>query len=223
MVIVGVDTGGTFTDFVYKKNGQWGVYKLLSTSENPAKAVIEGLSRIVAEKEMQVVHGSTVATNAILERKGVKTAVITNAGCISVQTARQESVRTILSGPGGGVVGAEEIGRAAGFEDLITFDMGGTSTDVCLIDGQAPLSLEASISGYPIRVPMLDVHTVGAGGGSIASIDAGGASNSQSTAKGQRQAAKTCSDKSSGSSKGYTGQGLAGKTECCLRIQALAD
>lgn len=324
MVIIGVDTGGTFTDFIYKKDGEWGVYKTLSTPDNPARAVIEGLKHIAQGREMQVVHGSTVATNAVLERKGVPTAIVTNAGfedllhigrqnrgdlydlsytkpapivdrcacygvpgridsngeeldpvdleaarkvvqelqssgiesvavcflfsylnpsheqavqsvleeleipvsashqilaefreverlsttvvnayvspkmsryldvlkeftgekglrvmqsnggSISVDTAMQESVRTILSGPAGGVVGALELGRAAGFEKLITFDMGGTSSDVSLINGELPLSLETTLSGYPLKVPMLDIHTVGAGGGSIATLDAGG-------------------------------------------------
>ena len=80
MVIIGVDTGGTFTDFIYKKDGEWGVYKTLSTPDNPARAVIEGLKHIAQGREMQVVHGSTVATNAVLERKGVPTAIVTNAG-----------------------------------------------------------------------------------------------------------------------------------------------
>jgi N-methylhydantoinase A len=97
-----------------------------------------------------------------------------NGGSISAETAMHESVRTILSGPAGGVVGALEIGRAAGFDRLITFDMGGTSTDVSLLDGELSLTLESAISSYPVKTPMLDIHTVGAGGGSIAGVDAGG-------------------------------------------------
>lgn len=331
MLVIGVDTGGTFTDFIYKTVRGWRVLKLLSTPDDPSRAVLEGLARI---REMtgasrslgrQVVHGSTVATNAILERKGVRTALISNegfedvleigrqnrlelynlrhrkpapivpaalrfgvagridaagreiepldkvglgkvvekiraqgvesvavcmlfsfldpsheravrdalsglgvpvslsheilaefreferasttavnayvsprmdryiqniqaglsgdplrimqsnGGAISAETARAESVRTILSGPAGGVVGAMEIAKAAGFERIITFDMGGTSTDVCLVDGEPPLTLESSIEGYPVKAPMIDIHTVGAGGGSIADLDAGGA------------------------------------------------
>ncbi len=98
-----------------------------------------------------------------------------NGGSISAETAMKESVRTILSGPAGGAVGAHEIGRVAGYSKLITFDMGGTSTDVCLIDNDLSLTMEAGISGYPVKVPMIDIHTVGAGGGSIARIDEGGA------------------------------------------------
>ncbi|MBG0776192.1 MAG: hydantoinase/oxoprolinase family protein [Desulfovibrionaceae bacterium] len=333
MRIIGVDTGGTFTDLIFQdgQNGQdgdsWRVYKLLSTPRNPAEAVLDGLAAATGDDPAprQVVHGSTVATNAILERKGVKTALVTNAGftdvivigrqnrarlydlayrkephivpdelrfgvggrvdhdgaelapldedavrkaaeamaaagvesvavsllfsfarpehenrvrelladlgvpvslsheilaefrefertsttlvnayvspkmkryitflmdrlragdalrimqsnggSISAETAMNESVRTILSGPAGGAVGAHEIARLAGFDKIITFDMGGTSTDVSLMDGALSLTLESSISGYPVKTPMIDIHTVGAGGGSIADVDAGG-------------------------------------------------
>lgn len=322
---IGVDTGGTFTDFIYKDEKEWGVYKILSTPHDPAEAVLKGIAHIAQEKCPRVVHGSTVATNAILERKGAKTALITNKGFedmieigrqnrsilysfnyqrephlvprelrfgvggrilatgeeeipfdeveawrvaeqivrlgvesvavsflfsflneshekrmgeilsewglsvslshqilaefrefertsttlinayvapvmhryigriantvneenlvimqsnggrINAKTAMHEPVRTILSGPAGGAVGAFEMGRAAGFERLITFDMGGTSTDVSLIDGVLPLTVDSEISTYPVRVPVIDIHTVGAGGGSIARIDKGGA------------------------------------------------
>lgn len=324
MEIIGVDTGGTFTDFIFKSGANWSVLKRESTPDNPARAVIEGLEDIGGNVFERVVHGSTVATNAVLERKGVSTGFITNSGfedllfigrqqreniydlfsfrrrpvvprelcfgipgridslgneiepfdaraarkaaekllangvesvavcflfsylnprhelimrdilldhglhvsvshcilaefreferssttainayvsprmsgylkklqdspnvgrlrimqsnggSISASTAMRESVRTILSGPAGGVVGAFEIGKAAGFDRLITFDMGGTSTDVSLINGELPLSLENSLDGHPLKVPMLDIHTVGAGGGSIAEIDEGG-------------------------------------------------
>ena len=325
-MIIGVDTGGTFTDFVYKDGDKWGVYKVLSTPSNPAQAVIEGLSNLSADKKKQIIHGSTVATNAILERDGTRTALITNkgfediieigrqnrtrlydlayrkephiipsklrfglygrilqtgeelrpldtetvknivfrlkeldiesvavcflfsyvnplhekkirellepsgfqislsheilaefrefertsttvinayvspkmqryigfltdnlspgdtlgimqsnGGSISVETAMKESVRTILSGPAGGAVGAYEIAKMAGYTKLITFDMGGTSTDVSLIDRDLSLTLESGISGYPVKVPMIDIHTVGAGGGSIARLDDAGA------------------------------------------------
>jgi N-methylhydantoinase A len=98
-----------------------------------------------------------------------------NGGVIGFGTAAEMPVRTVLSGPSTGVVGAQAIGRLAGFEDLITFDMGGTSTDVALLNGGAcKLASEAIVHGYPIKAPMLDIHTVGAGGGSIAHIDAGG-------------------------------------------------
>lgn len=328
MVVIGVDTGGTFTDFIYFKEGKWDVLKLLSTPDNPAKAVIEGINKILevtTNDNVHIVHGSTVATNAILEKKGAKTAFITNrgfedildigrqhrfdlynlkyvkeaslvdnsckygitgrincngevlediddkeirmikhkinksgaesvavcllfsfknnlheklvgqllqnediyiclsseilsefreyerasttvinayvgpkmhkyisylksnigskklsimqsnGGIISADTAINESVRTILSGPAGGVAGAFEIGKIIGNTKLITFDMGGTSTDVSLINNKLSLTTESQISKYPVKVPMIDIHTVGAGGGSIAYIDAGGA------------------------------------------------
>ncbi|MDP2330021.1 MAG: hydantoinase/oxoprolinase family protein [Reyranella sp.] len=98
-----------------------------------------------------------------------------NGGVIGFATAADLPVRTILSGPATGVVGAQAIGAISGFADLITFDMGGTSTDVALLqNGRCKLASEATVHGYPIKAPMLDIHTVGAGGGSIAYIDAGG-------------------------------------------------
>ncbi len=324
MEIVGVDTGGTFTDFIYRHNNKWGVYKILSTPQNPAEAVLRGLRYVLKSDVFKVVHGSTVATNAILERKGAYTAFITNkgfediveigrqnrtelynlhyrrqpqlvpremrfgldcrvdssgkivkdiddneleellnilekvkpeaiavcllfsylnpkhelrveeklkklnvpislshrilsefreyerasttiinayvspkmkryiqnivdeigdnelrimqsnGGSISAEVAMKESVRTILSGPAGGAVGAFELGKMAGYTKLITFDMGGTSTDVSLIDNRLPLTFESKIADFPVKVPMIDIHTVGAGGGSIAYMDVGG-------------------------------------------------
>ena len=327
-ILIGVDTGGTFTDFVYKKGDRWEVYKTLSTPHNPAEAILEGLKVIGHEAPRHIVHGTTVATNTLLERKGAKTAFITNkgfkdiieigrqnrerlydlhyrrpsplvppslrfevdcrvsskgeiikepdpkqlqqllqtlkeekveavavcflfsflngehekevaaflrenlpqvhvsvsseilpefreyerasttvvnayvapkmeryiktlkgalkegdrlvvmqsnGGVISADTVVKEPVRTVLSGPAGGVVGAWKIGKLAGFEKLITFDMGGTSTDVSLIDGKPTLTTETKIDGIPIKVPMIDIHTVGAGGGSIVWVDKGGA------------------------------------------------
>jgi N-methylhydantoinase A/oxoprolinase/acetone carboxylase beta subunit len=97
-----------------------------------------------------------------------------NGGFLSARDARKHAVRTVLSGPAGGLVGALETARASGFTRVLGFDMGGTSTDVSLVDGVARHTTEASVDGFPIRVPMLDIHTVGAGGGSIARVDAGG-------------------------------------------------
>ena len=98
-----------------------------------------------------------------------------NGGSISAATARQEAVRTILSGPAGGVVGAASVAKHAGFDKTITFDMGGTSTDVSLVDGDLSVTTEATVGGLPLRVPLLDIHTVGSGGGSLVWIDEGGA------------------------------------------------
>ncbi|MEC7762834.1 MAG: hydantoinase/oxoprolinase family protein [Pseudomonadota bacterium] len=98
-----------------------------------------------------------------------------NGGVLSFDTASALPARTILSGPAAGVTAAIDIGAKAGFDNLITLDMGGTSTDLALVaNGVCALSEGTEIEGYPLRVPALDIHTVGAGGGSIASIDAGG-------------------------------------------------
>ncbi len=98
-----------------------------------------------------------------------------NGGSATASAARQQGVRSILSGPAGGVVGALHVARSAGFNDVITFDMGGTSTDVSLARGEPRVTSEAEIGGLPIRVPVIDLHTVGSGGGSLATVDAGGA------------------------------------------------
>ena len=102
-----------------------------------------------------------------------------NGGVLSAQAAAREPVRTILSGPAGGVLGAQYVAGLAGFDRIITFDMGGTSTDVALMDARRRDSLgttsETVISGVPVAVPMLDIHTVGAGGGSLARFDRAGA------------------------------------------------
>ena len=339
---IGVDTGGTFTDFIVISKEQQFTFKVPSTPRAPAQAILTGLARAFDELRadrdaspeilLEIVHGTTVATNALLERKGARTALITTAGfedvieigrqarpdlynlsvtrpapliarelrfgvkervgadgevieqlrqsevkalvktlrqaevesiaisllfsfanpeherrlaemlaaldvpisishqilpeyreyertstvtinaylaprvsrylqeltaglaqslpkqqasqlrimqssggSISAETAAREPVRTILSGPAGGVVAATHVGALAGCADLITFDMGGTSTDVALCRGGARTTNEAQITGLPVAVPVLDIHTVGAGGGSIAYVDAGGA------------------------------------------------
>src|SRR5437660_2267456 len=97
-----------------------------------------------------------------------------SGGITALATAAREPVRTVLSGPAGGVVGALATARASGFENIIAFDMGGTSTDVSLVEGAIKTANDAQIAGLPISVPMLDIHTVGAGGGSLARFDAAG-------------------------------------------------
>ncbi len=320
---IGIDTGGTFTDFVVlRDDGAIESFKLRSNPSSPASVILAGLERIAAPARTEVIHGSTVATNALLERKGARTAFVTtegftdlvrigrqnraqlynltpplkrhlvpsslcfgvaerayfdgsvarrpsraelthlkrrlhharvesvaicflhayanpeneqlaanaltgdcylcsshevspefreferasttlinayvgplmdaylselergsrhrvsilqsNGGFISTVEARRHAVRTILSGPAGGVVGAGAAAHWSGFERALTFDMGGTSTDVSLWDGKLRVTTESYIDGLPVRVPMLDVHTVGAGGGSIARVDEGG-------------------------------------------------
>ena len=323
IVRIGIDTGGTFTDFIIlRDDGAIETFKLRSNPASPAGVILEGLRRIAAPARTEVVHGSTIATNALLERKGARTAFVTtdgftdlvriarqnraqlynltpslkrhlvpsslcfgvsertyfdgslgkrtsraelarlrarlrregvksvavcflhayanaaneraaaralagdyylccsheispefreyerasttlinayvgplmdaylaelgrgsrhrisilqsNGGFITMAEARRHAVRTILSGPAGGVVGAAEAARWSGFDRALTFDMGGTSTDVSLWDGKLRLTTESSVDGLPVRVPMLDIHTVGAGGGSIARVDEGG-------------------------------------------------
>jgi len=98
-----------------------------------------------------------------------------SGGITALAAAAQEPVRTVLSGPAGGVVGAAAMARRSGFDRIISFDMGGTSTDVALVDREVRAGNVAEIAGLPIGVPMLDIHTVGAGGGSIARFDAAGA------------------------------------------------
>ena len=97
-----------------------------------------------------------------------------NGGFMTAGEARRQTVRTLLSGPAGGVAGAHEVARLAGFTRILGFDMGGTSTDVSLVDGTPRLTTEGMVDGFPVRVPMLDIHTVGAGGGSLARVDDGG-------------------------------------------------
>ena len=98
-----------------------------------------------------------------------------SGGITGLASAVREPVRTLLSGPAGGVVGAAAVAKRSGFERIIAFDMGGTSTDVSLVDREARPSSQSEVAGLPVRVPMLDIHTVGAGGGSIARFDAAGA------------------------------------------------
>jgi len=98
-----------------------------------------------------------------------------NGGCIEAAMAGREAVRTVLSGPAAGVVGAWQTAAAAGVQRVVTFDMGGTSTDVAVCDGGLPLTRETHLAGLPVGVPTLAIHTVGAGGGSLARRDAGGA------------------------------------------------
>lgn len=138
-------------------------------------------------------RGSTVLINAYLAPKmqhyidrldgalqatGSRLRVMqSSGGIVSAAVAAREPVRTIFSGPAGGVVGALDIARRAGYTNIISFDMGGTSTDVALVNSETGLrtTSELQIQGMPVAVPMLDIHTVGAGGGSLAGFDRAGA------------------------------------------------
>ncbi|HIA08297.1 MAG TPA: hydantoinase/oxoprolinase family protein, partial [Chromatiaceae bacterium] len=321
---LGVDTGGTFTDFVLFDGQSLRVHKVLSTPDAPERAIIQGIHALgIHDVELSLMHGSTVATNAVLEGKGARTVFVTNrglgdvltlgrqarselynlqpevkpppvpaplcletggrigadgelvdplsdddltalataidklrpeavavcllfsflddqyeqrirdalpqgmfvslssevlpvyreyergiatwlnawvgplvhtylqrlqaelptasisvmqssGGTMDVASAGHSAVNMLLSGPAGGLNGARHVAAASDISQLITFDMGGTSTDVALIDGAIELSGEGYVAGYPVSVPMVDLHTIGAGGGSIARVDAGG-------------------------------------------------
>jgi N-methylhydantoinase A/oxoprolinase/acetone carboxylase beta subunit len=322
---IGIDTGGTFTDFVHYEKGTIAIQKLPSTPKNPAAAILEGIGSGNREQATsEIVHGTTVATNALLEKKGGRIALVTTAGfedilfigrqtrrqlfslqaeeripllppefCLGIServtakgkilksvsengiehlrtrlvklkveavaiclinayinpqnerkvlkalqphfplvtashqilpeyreferttvttvnaylmpvmsrylenleenlshsdlrvmqsnegyiapgTARTQPIRTALSGPAGGVVASFRIAKDAGFKRIITFDMGGTSSDVSLIDHTIQRTNESSVGEFPIRLPIIDIHTVGAGGGSLAYLDKGG-------------------------------------------------
>lgn len=341
-VRLGIDTGGTFTDFVLLDGDRVRVHKVLSTPHSPERAILQGLAELglgapASLVQLGVVHGSTVATNAVLEGQGVATVFITNrglgdmlslgrqaraalydlqpspvpppvpadhcletggrmgadggvvedlsaadiatlirqiaalapravainllfsyldarfertletalaaasaqgrlpplfitcsssilpeyreyergiatwlnawvgprvqgylarlaaglgverggggarlsimqsaGGTVAADQAGKQAVHLLLSGPAGGVAGAGFVAACAGHTRLLTFDMGGTSTDVALRDGAPQLTTEGCIGGYPVAVPMVDLHTIGAGGGSIARVDAGG-------------------------------------------------
>lgn len=329
---VGIDIGGTFTDFVVLRQGRLQTHKVLSVPDAPHKAIVKGLTELglgQSFEQIRIVHGSTIVTNATLEGKGVRTAFVTNA-CVedllllgrqtreelynlvpvhqksrfphtksfgvpvrrnasgatiepltdaavvalgeqledfapqaiaicllfsyqnpadekqlasalaktvaaaedmfittasavlpcygeyergvatwlnawlgplakkhityleqaispapcsimqssgktlSIQQAAQFAVHLLLSGPAGGVAAAVDLAKRYNRPKLLTYDMGGTSTDVSLVDGDAVLTNQGRIGPYPVAVPMLDIHTIGAGGGSIAYVDAGG-------------------------------------------------
>jgi len=324
-VLVGVDTGGTFTDFVYYAHDRLHTLKLLSTPDDPSRAIAEGMQRLGLDaRPARLVHGTTVATNAVLEGHGARVALVVNCGfrdvltlgrqdrpevyclrpvpltppvdeslclelpgriaatgevleapddddlaglrtrleqlrpeavavlqlfswlqpeaearvaeavpagimvsrsaevlaqigeyergiatwlnasvgpvlarylarlrerlprsriavmqsagtTIAADQAAQQAVRMLLSGPAGGLAAVGHLGRLSGRRRLLSFDMGGTSTDVSLVDGEPVLTARGRIGRWPVAVPMVDMHTIGAGGGSIAWLDAGGA------------------------------------------------
>lgn len=131
---------------------------------------------------------STVAVNAYVQPvmsrylsvlqdrlQGPLRVMQSSGGSISAPTAAREAVRTVLSGPAGGVIGAFHVARMAGHEQLLTLDMGGTSTDVALCAGSVPTTSESVVAGCPVSVPTVAIHTVGAGGGSLVHLDEGNA------------------------------------------------
>ncbi|HKW67985.1 MAG TPA: hydantoinase/oxoprolinase family protein [Terriglobales bacterium] len=169
------------------------VAQTLAGLSNGKSDVPLSLAHVVLPEFREYERASTVVVNAYLqplmqrylENLGKRMAaghgkasvfiMQSSGGITSLAAAAAEPVRTVLSGPAGGVVGAAAVGRRSGYERIISFDMGGTSTDVALVEGEPRAGNEAEVAGLPVRVPMLDIHTVGAGGGSIARFDAGGA------------------------------------------------
>jgi N-methylhydantoinase A len=146
------------------------------------------ISSVIMPEFREYERASTTTVNAFLQPmmqrylQNLKTRLRTrlfvmqsSGGLASLDLASRQPVRTILSGPAGGVIGAATLARQSGFHRIIGFDMGGTSTDVCLVDGTPVSTNEADVAGLPVRVPMLNIHTVGAGGGSLARFDLGGA------------------------------------------------
>jgi N-methylhydantoinase A len=141
---------------------------------------LENLEHRVSEKPIRRdVAGNvslTTGNNAKVSRAPASRIFVmqSSGGITALAAAAREPVRTVLSGPAGGVLGAAATARASGFDRIIAFDMGGTSTDVSLVEGQIATANDAEIAGLPVSVPMLDIHTVGAGGGSLARFDAAG-------------------------------------------------
>lgn len=171
---------------------------LLHSYQNPAheRAVLKALANLnayvsasheISPEFREYERASTTAVNAYVgplmqayleelgRARGFRISIMqSSGGFLSARQAGRHPARTVLSGPAGGVIGALSTARASGFPRLLGFDMGGTSTDVSLVDGEPRHTTESIIGGLPIRLPMLDIHTVGAGGGSVARVDAGG-------------------------------------------------
>ncbi|MBS7699904.1 MULTISPECIES: hydantoinase/oxoprolinase family protein [unclassified Chelatococcus] len=154
-------------------------FTAISSAIAPEFREFERLSTTVVNAYLgPVMQGYVRALKRKLEEIGLKVPpqlTQSNGGVIAFDTAAENPVRTVLSGPSTGVVAAQAIGAMTGIADLITFDMGGTSSDVALLtNGRCRIVNESVVHGYPLKVPMLDIHTVGAGGGSIAYVDNGG-------------------------------------------------
>jgi N-methylhydantoinase A len=140
-----------------------GELALMESKSDPTRSVEE--RRFSAAKSAPKNVGALATRIFVMQSSG---------GITALSSAAREPVRTVLSGPAGGVVGAAASARSSGFERIIAFDMGGTSTDVSLVEGASTTANDAQVAGLPVSVPMLDIHTVGAGGGSLARFDAGG-------------------------------------------------
>jgi N-methylhydantoinase A len=143
--------------------------------ERTSTTVVNAYLQPVMQRYLENLEQRARQSAANVGRKAKVFVMQSSGGITSLRSAARQPVRTVLSGPAGGVVGAAAVARLSGFDRIITFDMGGTSTDVALVDGQVRTCSESEVAGLPVGVPMLDIHTVGAGGGSIARFDAAGA------------------------------------------------
>jgi len=146
--------------------------------ERASTVVINAFLQPVMQRYLQLIQDRLARDTNTLRTKSLKPGVFvmqSSGGIMSLASAAREPVRSVLSGPAGGVIGAAAMARRSGFDRIIAFDMGGTSTDVSLVNGEPQPATEGTIAGLPVRVPMLDIHTVGAGGGSLARFDSGGA------------------------------------------------
>jgi len=155
-------------------------YVSLSSDVSPEFREYERLSTTVLNAYLgPLISGYVRRFDGEVRRLGVPVAPYinqSNGGIISVAAATSHPVRTLLSGPAAGVMGAAWVARHAGIDSLITFDMGGTSTDVARVDQHQPVvAAERSVAGYPVRIPALEIESVGAGGGSMAWVDSAGA------------------------------------------------
>jgi N-methylhydantoinase A len=143
--------------------------------ERASTVVVNAYLQPVMQRYLESLEARAQAWSGCKRGASARIFVMQSSGGITaLRSAAREPVRTVLSGPAGGVVGAVAVARRSGCERIISFDMGGTSTDVALVDRTVQTGTQAEIAGLPVGVPMLDIHTVGAGGGSIARFDAAG-------------------------------------------------
>ncbi|MBU7026640.1 MAG: hydantoinase/oxoprolinase family protein, partial [Theionarchaea archaeon] len=134
--------------------------------ERMSTTVINAYLMPVIDKYLSNLEKRISSTLMVIESSG---------GVMTAHSAREKPVNTVLSGPAGGVIASHFLGNVLSVKNLITLDMGGTSTDISVIKGEPIITTEGSIEKYPLRIPMIDIHTIGAGGGSIAWLDEGGA------------------------------------------------
>jgi len=146
------------------------------TSTVVANAYLQPLMQRYLEKLAERTRSAELTPDATAKQGGTRVFVMQSSGGITaLESAAREPVRTVLSGPAGGLVGAAAMGARSGLRKILSFDMGGTSTDVAAVEGVLRAASQSEVAGLPLGVPMLEIHTVGAGGGSLARFDTGGA------------------------------------------------